>query len=145
MPENDVHLRSLAQKCFADFGEKEVLKMMSTVNQENEEHSLRELVAIQLKYIPNIKEILCVIAGDSFLEPLIRGYAILILAGFLDYFNASFYQSLLQSENDSYVIETLQWALEWGIEESAEDKREPILNLATRETNGEEVDQLPLF
>ncbi len=146
-PNHSVSLKSLAQKCIAEFGKIEVLKMMTTID---EEHGLADWdsigynIAMQLRPIPNIKGILRQIAGDSFLEPEMRGYAILILAAFLDYSDRSFYQSLLQNEIDSFVIETLHWALERGIENS-EDEHESIPNLVSHNVRSGEIIQFLLF
>ena len=147
MPNHSASLKSLAQKCIAEFGKIEVLKMMTTID---EEHGLADWdsigynIAMQLRPIPNIKGILRQIAGDSFLEPEMRGYAILILAAFLDYSDRSFYQSLLQNEIDSFVIETLYWALERGIE-NGEDEHESIPNLVSHNVRPGEIIQFLLF
>ena len=147
MPNHSASLKSLAPKCIAEFGKIEVLKMMTTID---EEHGLADWdsigynIAMQLRPIPNIKGILRQIAGDSFLEPEMRGYAILILAAFLDYSDRSFYQSLLQNEIDSFVIETLYWALERGIENS-EDEHESIPNLVSHNVRPGEIIQFLLF
>jgi len=142
----DASLISLAQKCIAGYGKIEVLKMMTAIDEENglEEGSIGQLIALQLRYIPNIKEILCQVARDSLLESEKRGYAILILAAFLDYSDRSFYQSLLQNENDSFVIETLYWALEWGIE-NGEDELAATINLVIHNVRPDEIIQFLLF
>lgn len=114
----DFLLRGLAQKCIDSFGKTEVLKMLSTIDDDNalERGSFGQLVTTQLSYISDIKGILCNLAKDRLLEAQTRGYSILILSAFLNYTDLTFYKSLLQSENDSFVIETLDWALE-NIEE----------------------------
>lgn len=120
MPEH-TSLESLAHKCIASFGKAEVLKMLSTIDENGlERGSMGQLVAIQLEDISNIEHTLCEIAKDSSLETQIRGYAILILAAFLGFSDVSFYQSLRENENDSFIIEALEWALQWGIDEPEE-------------------------
>jgi len=150
----DTFLISLAQKCIAGYGKIEVLKMMTAFDEEEdglEEGSIGQLVALQLKYIPNIKGILSEIARDRLVEPVKRGYAILILAAILDYSDRLFYQSLLQHEQsllpnkiNSFVIETLYWALEWVIEDD-EDEHESIPNLVTHNIRPGEIIQFLLF
>jgi hypothetical protein len=96
---------------------------MSTIDEENglDRESFGQLVAAQLTHISDIENILCEIAKDSTLESQTRGYAILILAAFVGYSVASFYQSILEHENDSLIVETLHWALELEIDQPEEN------------------------
>lgn len=118
MPKDNPALKSLAQKCIAGYGRSEVIKMLSTIDENGlERGSIGNLIETQLEHIPGIENILREIAENRALESELRGYSVLILAGFLGYSDANFYHSLLENANDMFYIETLHWALEWGIDE----------------------------
>jgi hypothetical protein len=112
-------LNSLADKCISGFDIPEIIKFLSAIDPENgiERGSEGQTIAMQLIAINNIVDKLCLIAKSRKLDTHIRGYAIAILVEILYYKNIRYFRAILKAEKDPYMMELLQWAIEY-IEEA---------------------------
>lgn len=106
-------LKELAMKCIKDFDTPEIVKMLSTVDEENGiHHWTTHVLAAQLEAIDGITAKLRSVAGNRGLNTSARFYAIGILLEYLEYKDRQFFETLSETEQDYLVFELLQWYLD---------------------------------
>lgn len=114
MPEQkSAQLQKIADQCLKEFDGLEVAKMLSVIDSDNglNRGSLGQTVWILLSLIPHITDKLVDIIEDKSTDPSIRGWAIQLLRLERGR-DLRFFKSLVPGEQDSFVQESLSWAIE---------------------------------
>lgn len=107
-------LQGLAGKYIGGFGISEIVKMLSTIDEENglERGSGGQLVAVQLQAVGDIVPQLRSIVRDQSQDAHVRFYAVEVLLEYLGHTDREFFSGVLEVEQCASMAEALRWALE---------------------------------
>lgn len=117
-PEN---LKPLAQVFISTFDTWDVLKLLSTVDEEHRDPEGYQLtLALQFLSVPEIRKKLCEIARNSKIDTTLRGYAISIFVEYLNFTDQEFLVQLLRTNQNNFVGEVIHWSLDYLFEVEGE-------------------------